>query len=140
MINRPGFEHFEAKPTPTQKSEAPHSEQSPLSEDERKLRIRTANDIFRQTLSGGEVFCTSGIVALGTLTQLEVLDKVRAFKNFDKENDPHEERDFGSFKHNGQRIFWKIDYYDQELQGGSPEPANAEVTRRVLTVMLASEY
>ncbi|MGH7157810.1 MAG: DUF3768 domain-containing protein [Candidatus Saccharimonadales bacterium] len=35
-------------------------------------------------------------------------------------------------------MFWKIDYYDQELKYGE-DPLSLDC-RRVLTVMLASEY
>jgi len=37
-------------------------------------------------------------------------------------------------------VFWKIDAYDSELRFGSDDPADPAVTRRVLTIMLASEY
>jgi len=55
-------------------------------------------------------------------------------------NDPWGEHDFGSFEHNGNTIFWKIDCYDREMKHGSPNPADATVTQRVLTVLLAEEY
>ena len=37
-------------------------------------------------------------------------------------------------------VFWKIDAYDRTLEFGSDDPADPSVTRRVLTIMLASEY
>lgn len=37
-------------------------------------------------------------------------------------------------------IIWKIDYYDHDCAGGSPNPADPAVTTRVLTIMLAGEY
>ncbi len=62
------------------------------------------------------------------------------FDDFTPDNDPYGEHDFGSFHWGGDKIFWKIDYYDLSYQYGSEDPANPVITRRVLTVMLASEY
>jgi len=38
------------------------------------------------------------------------------------------------------RYFWKIDYYDRRLMYHSPDPADADVTRRVLTIGTMAEY
>lgn len=70
----------------------------------------------------------------------EVASKVMSFDQFDSGNDPHGEHDFGAFDQDGQRIFWKIDYYGNDMESGSPDPADASVTKRVLTIMLAAEY
>jgi len=83
---------------------------------------------------------TVGVEAKGPLFVLAATSAVRAFDAFTGDNDPNGERDFGSFAICGERLFWKIDYYDQDLRYGSPDPADAAVTRRVLTIMLASEY
>ena len=48
--------------------------------------------------------------------------------------------DFGTFEHNGERIFWKTDYYDRTMTQGSEHPGDLGQTVRVLTIMLASEY
>ncbi|MER9163602.1 DUF3768 domain-containing protein [Mesorhizobium sp. M0715] len=40
----------------------------------------------------------------------------------------------------GSRFFFKIDYYAPDMQSGSPDPANPEVTRRALTIMRSEEY
>ena len=38
------------------------------------------------------------------------------------------------------KLNWKIDCYDRALEYGSPDPGDAEKTRRVLTILLAEEY
>jgi hypothetical protein len=40
----------------------------------------------------------------------------------------------------GEKLFWKIKYFDRSIQFASPDPADETLTIRVLTVMLASEY
>jgi len=40
----------------------------------------------------------------------------------------------------GERILFKISYYDRSLIGHSPDHADPSVTTRVLTIMLAEEY
>jgi uncharacterized protein DUF3768 len=37
-------------------------------------------------------------------------------------------------------VFWKIEYYDKDLQFRSPDPADPAVTERIITIMLAEEY
>ena len=37
------------------------------------------------------------------------------------DNDPYAEHDFGSFEHDGQTIFWKIDLYDRDYKWYSAE-------------------
>lgn len=54
--------------------------------------------------------------------------------------DPHGEHDAALMTVTGRRIMWKIDYYDLTMIYGSEDPANKEITRRVLTVMFAEEY
>ncbi|MBL0001421.1 MAG: DUF3768 domain-containing protein [Sphingomonadales bacterium] len=65
---------------------------------------------------------------------------VRTFNDFTNGNDPYGEHDFGAFTMGGERLFFKLDYYDHSLQAHSPNAADAAVTHRVLTIMLASEY
>lgn len=93
-----------------------------------------------RTFVGGKVVMTAGIAALSNEERQAVIDRVRAFDAFTSDNDPHGEHDFGSFDHSGQRIVWKIDCYDREMEYGSPDPADPHVTKRILTIMLASQY
>ena len=108
--------------------------------DERREQIRILNDRFRRSSVGGQVFLTEGIMSHGASFSSEVVQSVAAYDAFDEHNDPHGEHDFGAFDQNGERIFWKIDYYSPNLQSGSEDPTNPAVTTRVLTIMLAHEY
>jgi len=65
---------------------------------------------------------------------------VIAFDDFNADNDPHGEHDFGSFELEGEKLFSKIDYYDLAGEFGSEDPTDPKKTLRVLTVMLAEEY
>lgn len=103
---------------------------------ERSNVIAKLNDAFRT--NGGRLYVTAGLVGRADLDI--ILTKVRLFHNFNEDNDPYGEHDFGNFEHAGEQMFWKIDYYDQELRNGSADPSNPAITSRVLTVMLASEY
>ena len=102
--------------------------------------IKTLNDTFRQTFTGGRVMLTAGINAKAQDDIARILSKVRQFDHFTKDNDPYGEHDFGSFDYKGEMIYFKIDYYDKNYQYLSENQSNPEVTSRVMTVMLASEY
>lgn len=104
-------------------------------------RIAELNDLLRTTFLTGRVILTEGIADLPESLQSEIVEKVKNFDAFTPDNDPHGERDFGSISEAEiGRVVWKIDYYDPEYHGHSDDPADASKTRRVLTIMLASEY
>ena len=107
---------------------------------ERAARIAGLNDQFRMSGVGGQVVATAGVNARGGPFVTAAVAAVRAHAEFTPENDPHGEHDFGAFEHQGRRLFWKIDYYDRSVTVHSPDPADPEVTTRVLTIMLAEEY
>lgn len=96
--------------------------------------IRDRNDAVRRLGLNPRV--TPGIRGLAAIGR--VLDMVRGYDDFGPDNDPYGEHDFGSFELNGFKIFWKIDYYDENLKYWS-DPLDGN-TKRVLTVMLAEEY
>ncbi|MGD0636108.1 MAG: DUF3768 domain-containing protein [Beijerinckiaceae bacterium] len=52
---------------------------------------------------------------------------------FDVANDPYEEHDFGAVTVEGTTVFFKIDYYDLDHRYHSPDPADENLTRRVMT-------
>ena len=103
-------------------------------------RIRALNDELRQYHRGGLIALTRGLEALGLELVQTVVDAVSRFEGFTSDNDPYSEHDFGSIEVQGHRVSFKIGSYDQDLSGRSPDPADPNVTRRVMTLMLAEEY
>ncbi|MGE0063594.1 MAG: DUF3768 domain-containing protein [Xanthobacteraceae bacterium] len=106
----------------------------------RAERIAVLNDQLRNNLGKGHALITSGVAALGDHTVSQILKAVASFDEFCEDNDPHGERDFGSLDVQGHSIFFKIDYYDLSMTMHSPDPADPNVTCRVMTLMLADEY
>ena len=102
--------------------------------------IRLLNDKLRTTFVGGKVMLTAGVDALSDEMKATVLSKVRTFTDFNADNDPHHEHDFGSFELAGVTYFFKLDYYAPDMEGGSEDPADPAKTTRVLTIMRADEY
>jgi hypothetical protein len=103
-------------------------------------RVRDLNDAFRKTFAGGRVLMTAGVNALPETDKATVLEKVRTFDNFNRDNDPHGEHDFVDIEHAGETYFGKLDYYAPDMDGGSEDPADPTKTVRVLTIMRADEY
>jgi hypothetical protein len=124
---------------------------------EQRARIARLNDLARRAMG---VACTAvatvGFRSLSASDQSRVRELIETYDAFDEDNDPHGERDFGCVYQLGdgqwtterprlrgderERVFWKIDCYDRDLQFGSEDAANPAITRRVLTIMLADEY
>jgi hypothetical protein len=103
-------------------------------------RIRDLNDAFRKTFAGGKMVMTASVAALPEMVKASALVKLAEFNDFTPENDPHGEHDFLSFEHCNRTFFWKCDYYDKEMDGGSEDPADPDKTTRVGTLMLAEDY
>ena len=109
--------------------------------DTKAQKIAHLNDRFRTSQIGhGRLMITSGINANGPEYVLRVLGLITAFDGFTPDNDPYGEHDFGSVDVDGQKIFWKFDYYSPDLKSGSPDPTDESLTCRVLTIMYSHEY
>jgi len=107
---------------------------------ERQLRLAELNDHFRRTGHGGERYITRGVHSLGPAFVTKAICLVGAFDRFNEENDPYGTHDFGVVHVDGERVYFKIDYFDHDGQGRSPDPADTVVTTRVMTIMLAEDY
>jgi hypothetical protein len=105
-----------------------------------RKKIQQLNDRFRTTMTGGRVMLTAGVDALPSDVKAMVIRRVATFSDFNADNDPHGEHDFGSFTVAGRKFFFKVDYYDPTLTYGSEDPADPSKTTRVITIMLAEEY
>jgi Protein of unknown function (DUF3768) len=99
------------------------------------LDIAKLNDRFRGMCL--DVFYTPG-VRDGIMDLIGLSRAVEGYNSFAEDNDPYGEHDFGSFTVAGNKVFWKIDYYTQDLSSGC-DPLDPGC-RRVLTIMLAEEY
>ena len=102
--------------------------------------IKSLNDTFRKTFIGGRVMLTAGINALPADDVAQILSCVRNFNDFTTANDPYNEHDMAGFDYKGQKIMFKIDYYDKSLRYLSNDPADENQTVRVMTIMTAAEY
>ena len=98
-------------------------------------KIANLNDTARRNMEGCVV---SRGVAERYLQMNEIFVAVRDFADFNEDNDPYGEHDFGSFELSGYKFFWKIDYYQADDDTWC-DPLDSEC-RRVLTIMLAEEY
>ena len=100
----------------------------------KEIMISMLNDQFRKSGSG----VTMTVGAMGLPDVCGLMQSIRSFDKFNEDNDPHGEHDFGSLDWRGNKVFWKIDYYDKDLRGWA-DPFTKEC-HRVMTVMLANEY
>jgi hypothetical protein len=107
---------------------------------ERVALIREANDKFRTTFRGGQVLLTASVTTLPDMVKASALEKVASFQDFNEENDPHFEHDYGSFDHCDREVWWKIEYWNETMDWASDDPADPEKTKRTLTVGLACDW
>ena len=66
-------------------------------------KIALLNDAFRRTFAGGKVTVTAGVYALPDMVKAGALQKAATFDEFNEDNDPHGEHDFGSFELCGRK-------------------------------------
>lgn len=104
--------------------------------NEASTKIALLNDAARE--NAVNYMTTRGVLSLNPALVSEIYIAVQEFKDFTQDNDPYSEHDFGLVEVAGNKVFWKIDYYDQSL-GYWCDPLDPRC-RRVVTIMLAEEY
>ena len=108
-------------------------------------RIRQLNDEFRSALLNSKlgsqgVYFTAAVARRPLQDQSEIIRRVVEHDDFTPENDPYGEHDFGAFEFADERILWKIDCYDLDMNYGSADPSDPAVTTRILTIMFEEDY
>lgn len=98
------------------------------------VQIAKLNDDARS--NADNYMMTRGINALNAEQVSEIFMQVQNFTDFNEDNDPYGEHDFGTIYHGN--VFWKIDYYDESLSHWS-DPLDPR-TKRIITIMLREEY
>ena len=107
---------------------------------EKSGKIRALNDRLRRSMTGGRIMLTAAVNALPENLKVQAIERMKTFDDFNADNDPHNEHDFGSFEIDGHTFFFKHEYYDTAMQYGSDDPSDPKKTTRVLTLMLSSDY
>jgi hypothetical protein len=123
----------------TGKNNVPESFDEPV---KKSREVAYVNDQFRKTFDPrlGRVVFTGGMSDSPSEVFHSVIREVKNFTDFTEDNDPYGEHDFGSVEIDGEKYFWKIDYYDTSYQYGSKDYVDLNKTRRVLTIMHETEY
>ena len=102
--------------------------------------IAKLNDDFRKSFIGGEVLLSAGIAAMSSEDKANIISLVQNFNDFTPDNNPYSENDFGTFDYKGEKILWKIDYYDLNNKYHSEDHSNPYITNRILTIMKVYEW
>ena len=107
-------------------------------------RIAELNDALRRSpldRTRGRLYITAGVRAHGPAFVTRAITMMMAFDQFNADNDPYHEHDFGAFEIGEVRLFFKIDYFDKrDPDLGAEDPSDPSTTERALTLMLADEY
>jgi hypothetical protein len=118
-----------------------------LTVEQKNKRLAYRNEVLRSTLIPGPRFKVVFSEAVGHLVESnneafnELITKVRAFKDFNKDNDPYGMRDMGRVKIGHKEYFFKIDLYDSSWEWGfDVDEMDPDEAHHLLMIMEASEY
>lgn len=112
--------------------------------DDKKIKrdspeIARGNDALRKTCATsklGQVIITSNLAAHQRIGQ--IMEAVSSFDDFCADNDPYGEHDCAVLTAFGEKVMFKIDYYDSSLEWGA-NPYEDDDFVRVMTVMYPNE-
>ncbi|KJZ17913.1 DUF3768 domain-containing protein [Loktanella sp. S4079] len=111
--------------------------------------IARQNDEFRRSYGQtprvpGQIVMTQGVAAFDALVLMNIQSAIILFNAFSNDNDPYGLHDFGEItvKVSGvdTKVWFKIDLYDVNYDAGSEKSDDTALPRRVMTILLPSEY
>jgi hypothetical protein len=111
--------------------------------------IAKQNDAFRTSVTAlikapgvppGKLVMTAGIAAQSDEFRAALIGALVAFDSFDADSDPYGLHEMGVLEIEGERVWFKFDLYDENYEYAAEAPTNPARTRRVLTLLLPSEY
>lgn len=111
--------------------------------------IASQNDQFRRAIINasttpdaipGRMLVTPGVVEQGPDFLQEAVRLTAEFDAFSPDADPYALHEMGVIEVQGQTVWWRIDLHDRDYTYGAEVPSDPDRTRRVLTILLPSEY
>ena len=115
--------------------------------NETSRRISRLNDLFRASIVKpnseqklGQVFCTANIMSLPKEEVNTIVERVSTYSDFDESNDPYGEHDFGSFSFRSDKVYWKIDYKNPNLEYQPEYTPDPKDPNRILTILFSYEW
>ncbi len=100
-----------------------------------RAKIIELNDHLRSTFKGGRVQMSRSVYELEPRLRGRALWVLSKYKKFDDES----EHDWGTFIFGGYAFEWHIEYRAAAGVGPSPDPANTDLTFRVLTLEVVAD-
>jgi len=128
---------------------ASDTDQNNLTEQQTGAIIAKQNDAFRTSIAlrlkpegvpPGKLVMTSGIAARSDEFRAALIDALINFDAFDEDSDPYGMHEMGVLTIEGEKVWFKFDLYDENYEYGAEDPTDPKRTRRVLTLLLPSEY
>ncbi len=126
-----------------------NTDQNDPTEQQTAAIIAKQNDAFRTSIAlslkpegvpPGKLVMTSGIAAQSDEFRAALIDALINFDAFDEDSDPYEMHEMGVLEIEGEKVWFKFDLYDENYEYGAEDPTDTKRTRRVLTLLLPSEY
>lgn len=111
--------------------------------------IAAQNDLFRTSILNapadpreikGRMLITPGVVAEGEAFMQQALQLTAGYDAFSEDADPYGLHEMGVIEVQSRTVWWRIDLYDCDYRFGAETPSDPNQTRRVLTILLPSEY